>query len=142
MFGIGWSEFLVIVCIIVIFIRPKDLPAILQKVGKVYGQLKRTYKDIVSIKDQFVKEMNAVAAESAPTQDSATESAATQSPAAQNAMVSESVLAQSVSNQNDDPASSKPASSELEDVNAPRDASSGDAPSDKPLYNEGHEEQI
>ncbi|HNX73464.1 MAG TPA: twin-arginine translocase TatA/TatE family subunit [Spirochaetales bacterium] len=132
MFGIGWSEFLVIVCIVIIFIRPKDLPAILQKVGKAYGQLKRAYKEIVSVKDQFVKEMNAVAAENAPTQDSATESVTTQTAAAQNAVASESA-----SSQNNDSASSQ-----LEDPNATFDTASSDAPGDEHLYNESHEELI
>ena len=122
MFGIGWSEFLVIVCIVVIFIRPKDLPAILQKVGKAYGQLKRSYKEIVSIKDQFVKEMNAAAAENAPTQDATTEN-----------VVAQNAVAQS-------PAAQTPATGES--VSAQNNASSSDAPSDEPLYNESHEEQI
>jgi len=62
MFGIGWSELVVVFCIAIIFIRPKDLPKVFRKVGKLYGQVKKIYAEITATKDQFVKDIEAAAA--------------------------------------------------------------------------------
>ena len=64
MFGIGLSEFAVIVCIVIVFVRPKDLPALFRRLGKLYAQAKRAYKEITEVKDQFVKSIEVAAAES------------------------------------------------------------------------------
>jgi Sec-independent protein translocase protein TatA len=121
MFGIGWSEFLVIVCIVIIFIRPKDLPAILQKVGKAYGQVKRAYREIVSVKDQFVNEMNAAAAESTPVKGNSSEPHDSESPNSQS------------SNEQDLP-NPKPISE--------GEGAQADASTEKSLYNMGKEERL
>jgi sec-independent protein translocase protein TatB len=72
MFGIGWSELAVIVCIAIIFIHPKDLPALFRKLGKAYAQAKKIYAEIVSTKDKFVKDIeNAATLEDKPTTPSA-----------------------------------------------------------------------
>lgn len=63
MFGIGLSEFAVIVCIVIVFVRPKDLPVLFRKLGKLYAQAKRAYKEITEVKDQFVKSIEVAAAE-------------------------------------------------------------------------------
>lgn len=72
MFGIGWSELAVIVCIAIIFIHPKDLPALFRKLGKAYAQAKKIYAEIVSTKDKFVKDIeNAATLEDKPEAPSA-----------------------------------------------------------------------
>lgn len=63
MFGIGLSEFAVIVCIVIVFVRPKDLPVLFRRLGKLYAQAKRAYKEITEVKDQFVKSIEVAAAE-------------------------------------------------------------------------------
>jgi sec-independent protein translocase protein TatB len=64
MFGIGLSEFLVILCVIIVLVRPKDLPKVFRLLGKIVGQLKRAYAEIVATKDKLVKDIDeAVAAE-------------------------------------------------------------------------------
>ncbi len=40
MFGIGLSELFVILCIAVLFVRPKDLPKVFRLCGKAYARLK------------------------------------------------------------------------------------------------------
>lgn len=62
MFGIGWSELAVIFCVAIIFINPKDLPALFRKLGKLYAQVKKAYDEIVATKDQFVKDIEEAAA--------------------------------------------------------------------------------
>ena len=62
MFGIGWSEFAVIVFIVFVFVRPKRLPALFRRLGKLYAQAKRAYKEITEVKDQFVKSIEVAAA--------------------------------------------------------------------------------
>ncbi|HEY9053271.1 MAG TPA: hypothetical protein VIO60_00490 [Rectinemataceae bacterium] len=62
MFGIGFSELAIIALVLVVFIRPDDLPAFFRKMGKIYGQLKRAYGEITAVKDQFLREMDVAAA--------------------------------------------------------------------------------
>jgi Sec-independent protein secretion pathway components len=54
MFGIGWSELIVIFCVIIIFARPKDIPPFFRLLGKTYARRKKDYEEIVSMKDDFV----------------------------------------------------------------------------------------
>jgi sec-independent protein translocase protein TatB len=61
MFGIGWSELAVILCVAIIFIQPRDLPKLFRKLGKLYGQVKKAYAEITATKDQFVKDIEAAA---------------------------------------------------------------------------------
>ncbi len=37
MFGIGWSEFVLIALVLLIFVGPKHLPSVLKKAGMVIG---------------------------------------------------------------------------------------------------------
>lgn len=46
MFGIGWTEFVVIALVLLIFVGPKQLPSLLQKVGRVIGELKSASRDL------------------------------------------------------------------------------------------------
>jgi sec-independent protein translocase protein TatB len=57
MFGIGYSELLLVVVIIIIFVRPEDLPKFFRFAGRMYGKIKKTYKDIMSVRDRIVKEL-------------------------------------------------------------------------------------
>ncbi|QQR40819.1 Sec-independent protein translocase protein TatB [Devosia rhizoryzae] len=41
MLGLGWTEMLVIGVVALIFIGPKDLPVVMNRVGKVVGQIQR-----------------------------------------------------------------------------------------------------
>ena len=58
MFGIGFGEILIILLIIIIFIRPEDLPKFLRSAGKLYGQLKRMYNEVMETKDKIIKEID------------------------------------------------------------------------------------
>lgn len=49
MFGLGIWELLVIFIVVIIFIKPEDLPRFFRKVGKMYGELKR-YNDEILVK--------------------------------------------------------------------------------------------
>jgi sec-independent protein translocase protein TatB len=62
MFGIGWSELVVILCIAIIFIHPRDLPVLFRRLGKLYALIKKAYAEISTTKDQFVKDIEAAAA--------------------------------------------------------------------------------
>lgn len=58
MFGIGLSEFLVISCVIIVLVRPKDLPKVFRLLGKIVGQLKRIYAEIVATKEKLVRDID------------------------------------------------------------------------------------
>ncbi|MDR0388617.1 MAG: hypothetical protein LBH73_00930 [Spirochaetaceae bacterium] len=58
MFGIGFSELVLIGLILIIFIKPEDLPKFFRSMGKFYGQIKRAYEDVVSVKDKILKEID------------------------------------------------------------------------------------
>ena len=62
MFGIGFSEIVIIALVVIVFVRPSDLPAFVRKLGRLYGQAKRAYAEIVSVKDEFIREMDIAAA--------------------------------------------------------------------------------
>ena len=62
MFGIGFSEILVIVIILFVFIRPEDLPKIMRAAGKYYGKAKKLYNELIQVKDKIMKEIDEAAA--------------------------------------------------------------------------------
>lgn len=82
MFGIGAGELAVIVLIIVVFVRPSDLPAFMRGLGKLYSEAKKAYRDVVEAKDDFIRELDIAAAADAAgmttsnSKDSKTESGA------------------------------------------------------------------
>src|SRR5690606_3288299 len=45
MLGLGWTEMMVIGIAALIFIGPKDLPVVMNRVGKVVGQIRRMGSD-------------------------------------------------------------------------------------------------
>ncbi|PKL09478.1 MAG: hypothetical protein CVV51_03590 [Spirochaetae bacterium HGW-Spirochaetae-7] len=69
MFGIGLSEILVLFLVAVVFIRPEDLPAFFRKMGKLYAEAKKTYDDVVAMKDDFIREIDMTVVEPASRDD-------------------------------------------------------------------------
>ena len=55
MFGLGFTEILVIAVIILIVVKPEDLPGVMKKFGKSYGDVKKTCNEVKKMKDDFVK---------------------------------------------------------------------------------------
>jgi sec-independent protein translocase protein TatB len=45
-FGIGWSELLVIALAILVFLGPKDLPRLLQRLGRLMRELQVASRDL------------------------------------------------------------------------------------------------
>ena len=66
MFGIGFGEILLIFVIIIIFIRPDDLPKFLRSAGRFYGKAKKMYKEIIEVKDRIIKEIDEAALNETP----------------------------------------------------------------------------
>ena len=62
MFGVGFSEFLLIGLVVILFVRPDDLPAFFRKAGKIYGKARAAYREVMSVKDDFLREMDVSAA--------------------------------------------------------------------------------
>lgn len=63
MFGLGISEIITIVVVIIVVLNPKDLPIIVRKIGKTYAkiiqqvnQLKKAYKKFEE--DLQIEELN------------------------------------------------------------------------------------
>ncbi len=68
MFGIGFSEIMVILIVVILLVKPDNIPNFVRKVGKIFGQLKKSYdtlidtirtleqKEIKPLKDAFTKE--------------------------------------------------------------------------------------
>lgn len=55
MFGLGFTEILVIAVVILIFVKPENLPGLVKKAGKSYGDFKHTMDDVQKMKEEFVK---------------------------------------------------------------------------------------
>ncbi|OHD63328.1 MAG: hypothetical protein A2096_15780 [Spirochaetes bacterium GWF1_41_5] len=49
MFGIGFSEIIIIGIVILIFVNPADLPSFLRKAGKLYGEITGTYHSFLRL---------------------------------------------------------------------------------------------
>jgi sec-independent protein translocase protein TatB len=58
MFGIGFSELVLIGIILIILIKPEDLPRFFRSVGKIYGRMKGAYNDVISAKEKILKEID------------------------------------------------------------------------------------
>ncbi|HET7838230.1 MAG TPA: hypothetical protein VFL04_00625 [Rectinemataceae bacterium] len=61
MMGIGFSELVVILLVVLVFIRPEDLPAFFRKLGRIYAELKKGYDELTAVKDEFIREVEAAA---------------------------------------------------------------------------------
>lgn len=46
MFGIGWTEFIVIAIIALLFVGPKHLPEMMQKLGRIVAELKSASREL------------------------------------------------------------------------------------------------
>lgn len=57
MFGIGISELLVILCLIIVFVRPRDLPKLFRRLGRMYAQAKDFYDQIAATRDDLINEI-------------------------------------------------------------------------------------
>jgi Sec-independent protein translocase protein TatA len=53
MFGVGGTEILVIGFVIILLIRPEDMPAMMRKLGSLYGQIQRAYYAIIDEIENF-----------------------------------------------------------------------------------------
>lgn len=62
MFGIGFSEVILLALVAVLLIKPDDLPGFFRKAGKFYGKIKAAYKEVIAVKDDFLREMEVGAA--------------------------------------------------------------------------------
>ncbi|HWR11016.1 MAG TPA: hypothetical protein VN445_04305 [Rectinemataceae bacterium] len=62
MFGIGFSEIAIIVLLVIIVIRPDDMPAFFRKLGRLYAQAKKIFKEVTAVKDDFMRQMDIAAA--------------------------------------------------------------------------------
>lgn len=58
MFGIGFGEILIVLLIAIVFIRPEDLPKFLRSAGRLYGQIKKMYNEVIQAKEKIIKEMD------------------------------------------------------------------------------------
>lgn len=46
MFGIGWTEFVLVALVVLIFVGPKHLPDMLKKFGRIVGELRSASRDL------------------------------------------------------------------------------------------------
>jgi Sec-independent protein translocase protein TatA len=60
MFGIGFTEIIVIVIVLLVFMKPEDLPSTVRMIGKLYGKWQRLYygtvNDLLEISETSSKE--------------------------------------------------------------------------------------
>ena len=61
MFGIGFAELIVIMLVLIIFVRPEDLPRVLRTLGRNYAKSKKFYNEIIMVKDKMLKDIEAAA---------------------------------------------------------------------------------
>jgi sec-independent protein translocase protein TatB len=62
MFGIGFSEIVLVALIFIIFIKPEDLPRVFRSIGRLYGKFKKSYDEVIEIKNMLLKEIDETAA--------------------------------------------------------------------------------
>lgn len=46
MFGIGWTEFVLVALVLLIFVGPKHLPDMLKKFGRIMGELRAASREL------------------------------------------------------------------------------------------------
>ena len=56
MFDIGWTELLVIACIAIIVVGPKDLPRMLRTLGQTIGKMRRMSREFQSTFNDALRE--------------------------------------------------------------------------------------
>jgi sec-independent protein translocase protein TatB len=57
-FGIGWTELIVIVLVLLVFVGPRNLPPLLRKVGGIMAELKAASRDLRNQIEVEVKELD------------------------------------------------------------------------------------
>jgi sec-independent protein translocase protein TatB len=57
-FGIGWTEFIVIALVLLIFVGPKNLPPLLRKVGGIMAEFKSASRELRNQLDVEVKALD------------------------------------------------------------------------------------
>ncbi len=65
MFGIGWTEFIVVALVLMIFVGPKNLPPLLRKVGGIMAEFKSASRELRNQLDVEVKALELDQAKSA-----------------------------------------------------------------------------
>ena len=55
MFGLGFTEIIIIWVVIMVVIKPEDLPGFFRKIRNLYRELKKTCSDVNRMKDDFIK---------------------------------------------------------------------------------------
>ena len=58
MFGIGLVEIAFIFFVVIIFVKPQDLPSFLRKIGRLFGQARRAYGAVVAEVKEFESIVN------------------------------------------------------------------------------------
>ncbi|MBD8894187.1 Sec-independent protein translocase protein TatB [Roseibium litorale] len=56
MFDIGWTEIMVIACVAIIVVGPKDLPRMLRTVGQMIGKARRLSREFQSTFNDAIRE--------------------------------------------------------------------------------------
>ncbi|WP_320047734.1 twin-arginine translocase TatA/TatE family subunit [uncultured Ilyobacter sp.] len=55
MFGLGFTEIIIILVVILVVVKPEDLPKFFKRIGQLYSELKKTCSDVNKMKDDFIK---------------------------------------------------------------------------------------
>lgn len=61
MFGFGFSEFITLGIVILVFLNPKDLPVIVKRLGRIYGRVMRQVNGARRTYREFEKELESLA---------------------------------------------------------------------------------
>lgn len=61
MFGLGFSEIVVITIVLLVLVNPKELPAIARKSGKVYSRIMREFNGFKKTFKEFENEVKELA---------------------------------------------------------------------------------
>jgi Sec-independent protein translocase protein TatA len=58
MFGIGFSEIIILFLVVIVLVRPADLPKFLRAAGRLYGKAKKAYRELITVKDRILREID------------------------------------------------------------------------------------
>jgi Sec-independent protein translocase protein TatA len=58
MFGIGFSEIVIVFLALIVLVRPDDLPKFLRTAGRLYGRAKKAYNELIAVKDRIIREID------------------------------------------------------------------------------------
>jgi len=61
MIGIGFAELIVITLVLIIFVKPEDLPKVLRTIGRNYAKAKKLYNELILVKDKVLKDIEEAA---------------------------------------------------------------------------------